>query len=120
MPETELDKLSRENNEVARQRALLDSERTFSAWLRTGLAAVIAGLGVSFFMSSGTYSWLAPLVASILILTGSVIYVLAFWSYQEAYKQLRAEDFSRVPLWVLSLLVSILLVTSGISFFLLV
>ncbi len=120
MPETELDKLARESNEVTRQRAQLDSERTFSAWLRTGLAAVIAGLGVSFFMSSGTYSWLAPLVASIFILTGSVIYVLAFWSYQEAYKQLRAEDFSRIPLWVLSLLVSILLVTSGISFFLLV
>ncbi|HII01991.1 TPA: DUF202 domain-containing protein [Methanosarcinaceae archaeon] len=59
---------------------MLDSERTFSAWLRTGLASVIAGLGVSFFMDSGTHSWLAFLVASILILTGSVVYVLAFWS----------------------------------------
>jgi hypothetical protein len=80
---------------------------------------VIAGFGVSFSVASGTHSWLAPLVASI-FLTGSVVYVLAFWSYQEAYKELRAEDFSRMSLWVPSLLVSILLVTSGFSFFLLV
>ncbi|WP_082090511.1 DUF202 domain-containing protein [Methanosarcina sp. MTP4] len=51
MPEIELEKLAQENNKVARQRALLDSERTFSAWLRTGLAAVIAGFGVSIFMA---------------------------------------------------------------------
>ncbi len=120
MPEIELEKLAQENNKVARQRALLDSERTFSAWLRTGLASVIAGFGVSIFMASGTHSWLAPLVASIFILTGSVVYVLAFWSYQEAYKELRAEDFSRMSLWIPSLLVSILLVTSGFSFFLLI
>lgn len=47
------EKLARERTDLARQRNLLANERTFSAWLRTGLSAMVAGLGIARLLRSG-------------------------------------------------------------------
>lgn len=47
------EKLARERTDLARQRNLLANERTFSAWLRTGLSAMVAGLGIARLLGSG-------------------------------------------------------------------
>jgi len=51
--------LAEERTDLARQRNLLANERTFSAWLRTGLAAVIAGLGIARLLGPGSELWAA-------------------------------------------------------------
>ncbi len=121
MEKTEdLTKLAQVRTEEAIQRSMLANERTFSAWLRTGLAAVIAGLGISRFLGAGNYSWIAPAIGASLILVGGGIYMLAFWSYRQAYHKMRIMDFARIPLWLLSIIVVVLLLSALLSFLLLV
>ena len=70
--------LAVERTDLARQRNLLANERTFSAWVRTGLAAVVAGLGIARLLDSGEWMWMARVIGAILILTSGGIYVIAF------------------------------------------
>ncbi len=53
------------NNILAEERTLLASERTFSAWLRTALAAMAGGIAILRLISfkSDTYSTLLMLLA---------------------------------------------------------
>ncbi|HWQ21061.1 MAG TPA: DUF202 domain-containing protein [Methanotrichaceae archaeon] len=71
----------------------LATERTFSAWIRTGIAAVVAGLGIASFLSRGGATWIARAIGIIFILVGASIYIVALMSYRHIYRKMpHAED----------------------------
>ncbi|HUW11068.1 MAG TPA: DUF202 domain-containing protein, partial [Anaerolineae bacterium] len=101
------------------ERTLLANERTFSAWLRTGLAAVLAGLGIARLLRFGRWQWVADVIGAILILTGGGIYLTAYWRYRHGHRKLKLEGIAVTPIWLPSVLSAALLLSAGLALFLL-
>lgn len=113
------EKLARERTDLARQRNLLANERTFSAWLRTGLSAVVAGLGIARLLGSGDSLLVARSIGVILVLTGGGIYVLAFWRHGQVSRSLEQDNMRAIPTRLLNILLASLLLSSVLAFVLL-
>ncbi len=113
------EKSALERTDLARQRNLLANERTFSAWLRTGLSAVVAGLGIARLLGSGGSLLIAHSIGVILVLTGGGIYVLAFWRYDQVSRSLEQENMRAIPTRLLNILLAALLLSGVLAFVLL-
>lgn len=72
----------------ARLLVKLANERTFSAWLRTGLALVVSGLAVSRFFIQPAFPWLGKVTGVFLIFLGGAVYVIALSSYRKVLRGL--------------------------------
>jgi putative membrane protein len=57
-------------------RTRMADERTFAAWIRTGLALVAAGLATTRLLTSVEPQWLVRAMGSILILLGGTLFFL--------------------------------------------
>jgi len=62
---------------LALDRTVLANERTYAAWIRTGLAALAAGLGIAKFMTGLMPLWSILIIAAVLIGFSSVAFLLA-------------------------------------------
>ena len=81
-------------NEQANGSIILANERTFSAWLRTGIASELGGLAVSRFLILDLvhYRWIASAIGVIFILVGMAIYIIALISYRQTLKGIPADE----------------------------
>jgi len=111
---------ARQRTDLAQQRNLLAMERTFAAWIRTGLAAVAAGLGIAGLLENLGPHQVILTIATILVLVGAAIYVLALWRYLQGYRRLRQEGERVASLYVIGGLIAALVVTAALSLALLV
>jgi putative membrane protein len=93
-----------QRTEWAKHRTLLANERNFSAWIRTGFAAIGGGLAVAQFLDGGE-SPIARIVGIILIAVGVAVCSLALWRYSQISDVLRAEGLRVTPPWVVYLIV---------------
>lgn len=85
------EELSQDRTEFAMERTDLARERTFSAWARTGVTAMAAGLGIARLLQSVSNEWIATTLGIILIATGALIFAVGYFSYR---KLLKAENNS--------------------------
>jgi putative membrane protein len=76
-------------DEHLRASTVLAIERTFSAWLRTGLAAELGGLAISRLLIPG---WLPRIIGTIFILVGMAIYIIALLSYRKTLKEIQTRE----------------------------
>lgn len=58
---------------------MLAAERTYAAWMRTGLAALAAGVGAKALLQGIVQSWLVALAGTLLILFSVMCFVAAVW-----------------------------------------
>nr|WP_255448382.1 DUF202 domain-containing protein [Telmatospirillum sp. J64-1] len=84
------------------------AERTYSAWIRTGLAALVSGLGVERFLHEVLPFWALRASAVALIVFGIMTFLMAAWRYRKISDNLHGPDIGRLPPWLLVLLSSIL------------
>lgn len=106
------------DNKLAQERTLLAAERTFSAWLRTALAAMAGGLAILRLISfkSDTHRIIAHVIGETLILWGCLLIVLSSIDYKKMRDTLvMAKNFksSQIGYFIIVLpllLISILLV----------
>lgn len=98
-------------DKLAQIRTLLAAERTFSAWIRTGLAGVGGGLILVKLIPfrSDIHRQAATLSGQLLVIWGASVFIFAFFDYRHAYKTLSLKDVSRPFSYALA-------VTSGILF----
>jgi|SRR5918996_3016564 putative membrane protein len=68
--------------DYAEDRTLLANERTYAAWIRTGLAALVAGIAFERFIPGTIPSWSVRVIAVILIVYSAACFYLAFWRYR--------------------------------------
>jgi putative membrane protein len=106
--------------EWALERTAHARERTFSAWVRTGLASVATGLGIARLFVSTTHSWLPQASGIIFVLTGGVVFGMAFWRYCQQHRELRQEGGKLVTTQIMGLLTIALIVSTAIALFLVI
>jgi len=85
---------------LAIDRTILANERTYAAWIRTGMAALVSGLAVEKFMLEAIPLWGIHAIAVILIVSSAAAFFLAAWRYRHLHVRLEDVDVSMVPLSV--------------------
>lgn len=107
-------------DQLAHTRTLLAAERTFSAWIRTGLAGIGGGLAVVKlvpFRNIGNQS-IARLTGQVLVLWGAAIFIFALLDYLRSRRVLGHDDMARSSPWVMALITATLLIVAGLVFWL--
>jgi putative membrane protein len=91
------DKIDR-NTRLAADRTLLADERTYAAWVRTGIAALASGLGVHPLLSGLARMWLVKGAGSVLVLFGIFCFVAAVWREKTSGLDADQPDTRRLPM----------------------
>lgn len=105
-------------NILAQERTLLAAERTFSAWLRTALAAMAGGIAILRLISfkSDAHRIIAHVIGETLILWGCLLIVLSSIDYKRIrdkliiVKNYKSSSFGFIIIVVPLLIMSVLLI----------
>ena len=103
------------SHDLARFRTEWADERTFAAWLRTGLALVAGGLATARLLTSIEPGWLVRAMGVILIVLGGTIFALGFRTYREMSKELKEEEIESASAWFLGLMTLMLLLAAAVA-----
>ncbi len=114
-----LEVLAERRNDLALQRTLLAIERNFSAWIRTGLAAVAAGLGIAHLLCAPGMPKLSCIIGFFFVLSGAIIFSVALRSYWKAHARMEKEGMPVTPMWVFAVLTILLAAGAILALFLL-
>ncbi len=88
---------SPDTNTLALDRTVLANERTYAAWIRTGLTSLATGLGVARFMSDSMPAWSTHSIAAMLILFSAAAFFLAAWRYEHLHIGMKHLDVKMIP-----------------------
>ena len=103
----------------ATDRTLMAEERTYAAWVRTGLAAIASGLGVAKLLPFATDGdgvlerAATAAVGGVLILIGAMAIVLGHLGYRRGSRHWSGARPRGVPGWMLGLMTLLLLVAAA-------
>ncbi len=119
--------LALERTEFARKRTRLSDERTFASWLRTGLAATVAGLAVVRLLVDTEPPWLPKTVGSLMIIGGLSAYVAALQRLRKVRREIRDDReppelrdhvILDTPFWLLVAIVIVLIASALVALYL--
>ena len=86
-----------DSNAYAIDRTVLANERTFAAWIRTGLAALAAGLAIEKFMIGVIPSWSHRAIAAMLLFFSLAAFLVAAWRYTHVHLRMAHLDVEAIP-----------------------
>jgi putative membrane protein len=112
MSDEHRDELAEQRTEWAQERTLLAKQRTFSAWIRTGLASIAVGFAVGRLLGEVQPQWLVQVIGVVLILIGSTIHAIGFWSYRRTFQKLEQAGTRGIPMWLIGTITAVLLVAA--------
>lgn len=101
-------------DELASERTSLAAQRTYSAWIRTGLAGVGGGLAVPSVIIFNEHLILAHVIGALLVIWGASIFIYAIIDYRRTCMRLRHEGPSKNSLRALLLMTAVLLVIAAL------
>jgi putative membrane protein len=101
-----------DNNKLALDRTILANERTYQAWIRTGLTIFATGLGAAKFLKGEMSSWLLMLIVSILLILSALAFLQAAWRYKHINIKFTSLDVKTRSTWVM---ISVSITLSGIA-----
>lgn len=107
-------------DQLAYTRTLLAAERTFSAWIRTGLAGIGGGLAVVKLVPfrNPDNQFIARIAGQLLVLWGAFIFIFALFDYLRSRRMLGDDSTSKRSPWALALITLTLLLVAGLVFWL--
>ncbi len=99
---------------LAEERTLLAAERTFSAWLRTALAAMAGGIAILRLISFKTefHKIIAHIIGETLIIWGCAIIVLASIDYKKLRMRFTATSYKSSQLGFLIIVIPLLVISA--------
>ena len=80
-------------------RPRLAEERTFNAWLRSGLGMMAFALGIARYLTFDP-AWLSDLMTLAFFLIGALMIILGYRTYHQSVSLFADEVSSRVPKWL--------------------
>jgi len=82
----------------AADRTVLAAERTYAAWVRTGLVSLAAGVGAKTTLGNVLPEWMILLAGSLLVLFAGFCFVAGVWrEIWPGHDSLRRSDVRRLP-----------------------
>jgi len=102
-------------DDLSKDRTVLANERTYAAWIRTGLAALVTGLGIAKFTFDILPIFTIRIVAALLIGFSASIFLLAAWRYSHLHVRMENLDVDTLPLFAVRALSLVLAACSMIS-----
>src|SRR5262245_13829835 len=87
--------------QLAADRTVFAAERTYAAWVRTGLLAMASGIGAKALLSGLIPEWLILVTGSVLVLFSAFCFGAAGWRHLELGVSPPRIDVSRIQPWVL-------------------
>ena len=88
---------SKTRTKWAEDRTILANERTFSAWMGTGLGAVGIAIGLKAVFGATDPTWVAKVVASLFLLIAIFIYWIARRQACKTLQRLSENDAEALP-----------------------
>lgn len=104
-----------DTNMLALDRTALANERTYAAWIRTGLAALVTGLGIARFLVDSVPLWSIRTIAAILLVFSAVAFFLAAWRYEHLHVGMAHLDVKMIPVGMVKLSSLVLIACSLIA-----
>ena len=83
--------------QYALDRTVLANERTYAAWIRTGLGAMVAGLAIEHLLIEVHPSWIIRGLAVVLIVFSAAAFLLGAWRYSHLGIKLGPLDVKTIP-----------------------
>lgn len=100
----------------AADRTILANERTYAAWIRTGLAALVAGVAFEKFLVNVMPGWGIRSIALILIAVSAVAFAVAAWRYTHLGLKRAHPDVKAIPAFLTTVTSVLLVICSLIAF----
>lgn len=99
---------------LAYDRTLLANERTYTAWLRTGLG--IAAFGLALGQLPGRFGWAERAAAAALVAAGAAVVLYGGWRFARVARELadggsEGAHASAGPVVILTVVLALILVT---------
>ena len=106
-------------DELSMARTILSAERSFSAWIRTGLAALGVGVAVARALIFKTYTHqvIANLIGALLIVLAAIMFSYGLMSYHRIHTRLSKAGFLKKSLGAMILMTGILLIITALVLF---
>ncbi len=98
-----------DQHDLALQRNVLAAERTFSAWVRTGLACMGGGLALGKAIGGGR-NMMAVLAGEVMVALAAVMFIFALVNYGNTFKNLSKQGIGLKSVAVM------LLISGGLVF----
>lgn len=89
-----------DNNRLALDRTFLANERTYQAWIRTGVSTFAAGLGVVKFLKADLPQGILLTTAAILLIFSAMSFLHAAWRYCSLHFRMVQLDIDSTPSWL--------------------
>ena len=102
--------------EWAALRTRLAEERTFNAWLRTGLAIMAFSLAIARFISFDR-AWLSDLLTIGFFLSGVVIILIGLRTYHQGFTEYDLAGMSRTPSWIAGAIIFLIVLSAAVFLF---
>ena len=83
---------AQERTEYALNRTYMAATRTYFAMLRTGLAIAGGGVLITSILAEGWPNWIIGLLASIFIIVGFLVMIIALWRYRRLAQELATQE----------------------------
>ncbi len=95
--------------------SVLANERTYAAWIRTGLTSLAAGVAMERLLLTIIPPFTNRLIGTILIACSGLFFLLAAWRYWYVGSRLRSSRVSGTPIVILCLISFCLIIVSLIA-----
>lgn len=112
MDEQTLEKIKLDHQIHKELTSVLANERTYAAWTRTGLTALVTGLGVAKFLQGVLPLWLIPAIAMILFFCSAAFFFLAAWRYSHVGIRVKTTKVAGASTFILLVLTGLLCLIS--------
>ncbi len=86
-----------ERTRYALDRTVLAKERSFAAWIRTGLTGLVSGVVIENLMADGFLSWGIHAISATLIAFSGVAFFTAAWSHRRFNTRMGHPDIAPLP-----------------------
>lgn len=97
--------------------AILANERTYAAWVRTGLAAFVTGLGVEKFLGGVIPDPFIRITAIVMFFCSILFFTLSLWRFKHVAGHLASEKVYGAPLPILAVITLMLVIVVMLSLF---
>lgn len=98
------EELARDRTRLALLRTVLANERSFSAWVRTGISAELGGLAVAKLLPDFSPEWVPTAVGYLFLAVGLACFIYGIWRYRSRMMRLVSMEegaLKNVSFWAL-------------------